>query len=136
MDKKNKPSSYVSRKNVDLDTVRRKAYGDINIVENEINEYVDENNAEQDENLLFDMTSEHTMPVVNQVTIADAEEYFEDLGLEYNIDYKDEKYEKATGRRTSKVEKQEIEETTDEEDANLEDNLFDLIDSMYEDGDE
>jgi hypothetical protein len=28
-------------------------------------------------------------PGIDKVTIGDAEEYFEDLGLEYNIDYKD-----------------------------------------------
>ena len=28
-------------------------------------------------------------PAVPKVTVGDAEEYFEDLGLEYNVDYKD-----------------------------------------------
>lgn len=144
IDKKDKPSSYVSRKNADLDTVRRKAYGgldffeEIDNSENTISENNFEGSTEKDDNLLYDITSD-TKPVVDQVTIADAEEYFEDLGLEYNIDYKDNRYEKATGRRTSmnnhdeiKTEKQE----DSEEDANLEDNLFDIIDSMYEEGEE
>ena len=131
IDKKDKPSSYVSRRNADLDSIRRKAYGDFeSSVEKEIIEEVP-----VEDNLLYDMTTDNTKPIVYQVTIADAEEYFEDLGLEYNIDYKDSRYEKATGRRTSsntkKIEK-EIDDS--EDDANLEDNLFDLIDSMYEDG--
>lgn len=130
-------SSYVSRKNVDLDSVRKKAYGgldpliDINtpstsVVEEEVN----------DDNLLYDMTSDNSKPMVDQVTLADAEEYFEDLGLEYNIDYKDTRYEKATGRRTSYVKEETKVEEVVEEEANLEDNLFDLIDDMYKEDEE
>lgn len=140
IDRKDKPSSYVSRKNADLDTVRRKAYGGLDpFEESYTSENIKtENNYEEDteieDNLLYDMTSD-TKPVVDQVTIADAEEYFEDLGLEYNIDYKDNRYEKATGRRTSsnhnEIKKEVI---TEDEDTNLEDNLFDIIDSMYEEG--
>lgn len=141
IDKKDKPSSYVSRKNADLDTIRRKAYGELNPFEEinncdtPVNEV--EESIEKDDNLLYDMTSDNK-PVVDQVTIADAEEYFDDLGLEYNIDYKDNRYEKATGRRTSSISKEDIKEekVSKEETANLEDNLFDLIDSMYEEGEE
>lgn len=129
-------SSYVSRRNVDLDSVRKKAYGGIDYTDN-INNSVEEEveNEFDNDNLLYDMT-DNTTPVVDEVTIADAEEYFEDLGLEYNIDYKDNHYEKATGRRTNtKKKKQEI--VQENEEANLEDNLFDLIDSKYdEEGDE
>ena len=136
IDKKDKPSSYVSRKNADLDTVRKKAYGGLNPYE-EISNYssspIENEIIEKEDNLLYDMTSD-TKPIVDQVTIADAEEYFEDLGLEYNVDYKDNRYEKATGRRTSPICKEEVVNT--EEDANLEDNLFDLIDSIYEEGEE
>ena len=83
------------------------------------------------------MMVDDTKPVVDQVTMADAEEYFTDLGLEYNIDYKDGRYEKATGRRVSSSNKA-LEEPIEvgEEDANLNDNLFDLVDSMYEEGEE
>lgn len=148
IDKKDKPSSYVSRRNADLDSVRMKAYGGLNPIE-EINTPVSNVNADKKEvtrdeindesNLLYDMTSDNSKPVVDQVTLADAEEYFEDLGLEYNIDYKDSRYEKATGRRTSVDTRKQIEDDVlpkESEEANLEDNLFDLIDSIYEEGDE
>lgn len=127
-------------KNVDLDTVREKAYGDLasditaSMYENE-----EENNEEGDDNnLLYDL-SESDSPAVKKVTVGDAEEYYNDLGLEYNVDYKDNAKEKATGRRVKK----ELEEKNNEEDdqydkykqeeSAIEDNLFDLIDSMYED---
>lgn len=141
-------SSYVSRKNADLDSVRNKAFGeltqDLGLTSQEpivIEEEKEESTLE--DNLLYDMNDFDTTPTVDKVTIADAEEYFQDLGLEYNIDYKDVKYERANGRRvrTSPViddidddlpiakEKPKKKEPVDEE--KLEDNLFDLIDSMY-----
>ena len=148
IDKKDKPSSYVSRRNADLDFVRNKAFGrleddmietTINDIEETETDLYDDIEANASENLLVDMTETDTLPSVDKVTIADAEEYFEDLGLEYNIDYKDSRYEKATGRRSSKTvveekeETQEIEPEVEEDDGtDLEDNLFDLIDSMYE----
>ena len=147
IDKKDKPSSYVSRRNADLDFVRNKAFGNLeddmmvssydekeeDIVQDEYDDIEPENN----DDLLVDMTETDSLPSVNKVTIADAEEYFEDLGLEYNVDYKDSRYEKATGRRSSKVVKEEVKEEIDvadeaEDETDLEDNLFDLIDSMYE----
>lgn len=133
VDRKDKPSSYVSRRNADLDSIRKKAYGGLEPFDDVTKQPEPETNQEED-GLLYDMTSDNSKPAVNQVTIADAEEYFEDLGLEYNVDYKDNAYEKATGRRTSSNKKIDIVEP--EEDANLEDNLFDLIDSMYEGGEE
>ena len=129
-------SSYVSRRNVDLDSVRKKAYGSNALnekVNNPVEDVFESDIDFEEDTLLYDMTDNNT-PVVDEVTIADAEEYFEDLGLEYNIDYKDNHYEKATGRRTTKKKKQE--EIVEDEEANLEDNLFDLIDSKYEEGDE
>lgn len=129
-------SSYVSRKNVDLDSIRKKAYGGLDPLDELSSSYNDDPEEEvKEDDLLYDMTEDNTMPAVDKVTIADAEEYFEDLGLEYNIDYKDVRYEKATGRRTSTKPNKKEEEVVEEE-ANLEDNLFDLIDSMYEEGEE
>ena len=61
--------------------------------------------------------------------MGDAEEYFQDLGLEYNVDYKDISHEKATGRR-SDMKKDDDYQNVDN--TALEDNLFDLIDSMYD----
>ena len=142
VDKKDKPSSYVSRKNIDLDFVRNKAFGSSNLEKEQESSLVstDDDSTEEemspDENLLYDMTKSDEAPAVEKVTIADAEEYFEDLGLEYNVDYKDSRYEKATGRR-SRITKEEVSDTVpkkkqEEDQSKLEDNLFDLIDSMYE----
>lgn len=125
------------------------------------------------------MTDTNMTPVVDKVTVGDAEEYFTDLGLEYNIDYKDSSKEKASGKRVSRTKKNEeyehdskdatVEEVTEvetgmktkeetnneepvveekkrtrskktddkeesKEDVEIEDNLFDLIDSMYDEG--
>ena len=146
IDKKDKPSSYVSRKNADLDSVRRKAYG-------ENSRFFMEDEKEEEEPYLYDMMDD-SKPVVGSVTVGDAEEYFNDLGLEYNVDYKDQKYEHATGRRSNIYHDNGIEEVIlnnkfdeddntvsdntskniDDDSANLEDNLFDLVDSMYEGG--
>lgn len=179
-EKKDRPSSYVSRKNVDLDFVRNKAFGtqklEDDIMFDSFSNTSDEsdidrfNDEPEEENLLIDIT-ESDCPAVDKVTLADAEEYFEDLGLEYNVDYKDKHYEKATGRRTKSAKEEEkvektkkkvsketmevieelamkAEETEEEESAKIDDlieesknfedpkdNLFDLIDSMYEEED-
>ncbi len=162
IDKKDRPRSYVSRKNVDLDSVRNKAFGGLEEDLKNIGSKVEKNEfpnlEESEENLLYDMTE--GTPSVDKVTLADAEEYFEDLGLEYNIDYTDVRHEKITGRRSritkedhsesetpSRLEKEvatEVEDTNPEteedhsymmrepEETKLEDNLFDLVDSMYE----
>lgn len=171
IDKKDRPSSYVSRKNVDLDFVRNKAFGGLeedlknlnfNSKKEEISDF--EEQEESGTGLLYDMTESDGTPSVDKVTLADAEEYFEDLGLEYNIDYTDIRHEKITGRRSrtsreevvdsfptyeESEEKDEVkvnininindevpEEDTYQEpekrETKLEDNLFDLVDSMYE----
>lgn len=157
-----KSSSYASTK-MDIDSVRRKAFGGLNVDlnlngEDTIKKDQEEKEAQRaeeelEDNLLYDMSDTTTTPVVNKVTVADAEEYFDDLGLEYNIDYKDSKYEHAAGRhvRASKEEpiEKKVKDITPKElnesqskkeqskkketEENLEDNLFDLIDSMYED---
>ena len=127
-------SSYSSRK-LDVDAVRAKAYGDTDdIFEEELKpsdtkvivEEEEESN-EEDAGLLMDIAN--TSPTVSKVTVGDAEEYFQDLGLEYNIDYKDASHERATGRRVDFKKEDPMEEPKE---AGLEDNLFELIDSMYE----
>ena len=163
-------SSY-SRENLDLDAVRNKAYGSLSgDVENSINEVEDRNIEEQsnfmDQDLL-DLSNDSDTPEIKKVTVGDAEEYFNDLGLEYNVDYKDKATTKATGRRTDKqedkskitdeytnqepvideeekftpvVDKEEYEEQNrlnQQENSDInndidDDNLFDLIDSMYD----
>jgi len=163
VDRKDKPSSYVSRRNADLDFVRNKAFGKLEddimldsftTYQEPVSEDFDDIDEDVEENtLLADMTNSLEPPAVEKVTIADAEEYFEDLGLEYNIDYKDSRYEKATGRRSKKVKEKElveeenvveseinrepeieseVESSQIEENTNDDDNLFDLVDLMYE----
>lgn len=153
-------SSY-SRENLDLDAVRNKAYGTLsNDIETSINRLDDIEEKEEsnfmDQDLL-DLSNDSDTPEIKKVTVGDAEEYFNELGLEYNVDYKDSSKEKATGRRSEKnieeeegpkiveeqefvpvVDKEEYEETKEivSEDTNNDDidddNLFDLIDSMYD----
>ena len=127
-------------KNIDVDSVREKAYGNSDdifeeeLTSNKQKDYQDnkqeENTEIREEDSLLDISDDNT-PSVAKVTVGDAEEYYSDLGLEYNIDYKDASHEKATGRRTDL--KNFDEEETKNDDASIEDNLFDLIDSMYED---
>lgn len=136
--------STFSREDLDLDAVRRKAYGSLesDIEDVSSKDITDEvTDTLEEENLLVDLSSEDT-PTVNKVTVGDAEEYFEDLGLEYNKDYIDASKEKATGRRIKEEKPVEVqkEESVLEEDDKKEktpiddnDNLFDLIDSMYSD---
>lgn len=135
IDKKDRPSSYVSRKNADLDSIRKKAYGDVSIFDSSIKE---EEKIEDNEPLLYDMIDEEdTKPVVDQVTMADAEEYFNDLGLEYNVDYKDGKHEAASGRKiNSRLDRDKNLDQDFDDGQPLEENLFDLVDSMYEGGEE
>lgn len=120
-------SSYSSKK-LDVDSVREKAYGNSDdIFEEELKPSeikFDKENTEEDS--LLDISEDR--PTVPKVTVGDAEEYFTDLGLEYNVDYKDASHEKATGRRSDLKKEGDKAPTTD----GLEDNLFDLIDSMYD----
>ncbi len=130
-------SSYKS-KNIDVDSVREKAYGNSDdIFEEELTSNKQKEPAKEEtedfvikeEDSLLDINDDNT-PSVAKVTMGDAEEYYSDLGLEYNIDYKDVSHEKATGRRTDL--KNFDEEEPKNDDTSIEDNLFDLIDSMYD----
>ena len=129
-----------TRSNMNVDDIREKAYGKEKEVEIE---ELDENKFEVEEkpedNVMVDL-SDRSKPEVKELTMGDAEEYFEDLGLEYNVDYVDV----STDRSKLKKEepKEEITEPVEEkpevrieEEKKVEqddDNLFDLIDSMYE----
>lgn len=139
--------SAMSSRKVDLDSVREKAYGDLATeITESIHEEVkkDETNPIDEENLLYDL-NESSSPAVKVVTMGDAEEYFNDLGLEYNVDYKVEKEKKEdkpiAKRRVDRKKEQldddkviDLEENLKEESTdNDNSNLFDLIDSMYED---
>ena len=142
-------------KKIDLDSVREKAYGDLtsdiyqSMEEVDTNDYEEEiNEVVEDENLLYDLNDDTSTPPVSKVTVGDAEEYFNELGLEYNVDYKDnavEQNKKEKTRRSTIEEKTNIddgivelidesEEDADKEEQSegLESNLFDLIESMYD----
>ena len=155
-------TSNYSRTNVNVDDIRNKAFGRRGnrqeIVDPEKNTFEVE---EEDENLLVDLTDDKDKPEVKEVTVGDAMEYFQDLGLEYNVDYVDASKEKKVSKQPEnekKVEKVEnkkeekkeevkkketkvaevkeekptvkVENESKKQDVD-DDNLFDLIDSMY-----
>jgi len=66
-------------------------------------------------------------PQVNRVTLADADEYYNDLGLAYNVDYSDA----SRNNNNSRSSKYNIKNNKKEREKDVDDNLFDLIDSMY-----
>lgn len=76
----------VNRGKMNLDDIRRKAYGSI---ENNHQEQEELNNIDEDTNTVVDLSDDSTTPEVSSITMGDAMEYFEDLGLEYNNDYID-----------------------------------------------
>lgn len=141
-----------TRSNMNVDDIRAKAYGKEKETEPEVEDNIFEIENSASDNVMVDL-SDRSKPEVKELTMGDAEEYFEDLGLEYNVDYVDV----STDR--SKIQKEEVKEEKVErkpivleEDLTLEepikedirieeekvtepddDNLFDLIDSMYED---
>ena len=164
-------SSY-SRNGVSVDDIRNKAYGEARrserrAVEEENVAEVEEEKAE--ENVMVDL-NDKDKPEVKEITMGDALEYFQDLGLEYNVDYVDASKEKSTPKRESlhdakkeeiveeksddsdveealdedtvkEVEESKVEEKSPEKEKNDKesiddnDNLFDLIDSMYQEND-
>ena len=154
-------TSY-AKEHMSVDDVRRKAYGNLDDdIVADIEGYTTrvekhEESLPEEDSLLVDLSSDDEKPSVSEITMGDAEEYFRDLGLEYNIDYKDSSKEKATGRRvTEDYDEQEkqspIEKNTEEKSkvsidlssvaestsaSAADDNLFDLIDSMYEEEEE
>ncbi len=132
--------SQFSNKKADLDLVREKAYGDL---AGEITASIDEEEVKEEpkkEDLFYDLSDES--PTVKTVTVGDAEEYFKDLGLEYNVDYKVEKddvkpiiEEPVKEKEIEKVKeepKKEEKVKTIAEQSEDDKNLFDLIDAMYD----
>lgn len=139
-------SSY-TREHMNVDDVRRKAYGNLTDdivadIDGKKNTFeAKEETVDIDDNLLVDLSNDDEKPKVSEVTVGDAEEYFRDLGLEYNIDYKDSSKEKSVGRRVTQNYNEEEKKSdlkslqeNDKSSSNLttSDNLFDLIDSMYD----
>lgn len=140
---------------INVDDVRKKAFGGLADDIDEFSEPVSEVQISSidvdDDNLLVDLRDDKSVVEVEKLTVGDAVEYFEDLGLEYNNDYIDVSKEKANGRRVkSDKEYEEIPDKAlnkEEEDGGKptflkekevkkektdEENLFDLIDSMYD----
>lgn len=172
-------TTSISHEKINIDDIRRKAYGSLSDdIDESLGLHQDTTEPEEvveetKENVLLDLNDENNTPEVNNLTVGDAVEYFEDLGLEYNEDYIDAD---KTSRVAKHQEKEEQEETIEEEiedvaldntlDNTVEeelpsflkkaddieeeesndvvvkdidnnttsdsDNLFDLIDSMYE----
>lgn len=111
---------------MDFDSVRNKAFGDL---ENELFPPTEEKKEIKKEepkkrNLNYVYDSKKGKPEIDKVTLGEADEFFNDLGLAYNTDYKDMSKEISDGKIPQ--EKKEKKEET------LEDNLFDLIESMYD----
>ena len=122
-------SSRPSR--VDFDSVRNKAFGDLEYdlfddVKDDDNNYhklKDDNSKSKNKKKIEKsiQKDDDSKPTVDKVTIGEADEYYNDLGLAYNTDYKDLSKEENDGK---------VKEKNNED--NLEDNLFDLIESMYD----
>ena len=165
---------------MNIDDIRKKAYG----ITDSFSDYSKEEVEEEDikDNHLVDLSDDSKTPEVSSITMGDAVEYFEDLGLEYNEDYIDkskttraemnedlvekentfsdikindntvdeieddmDNYNRLDDRKFTvrEMEDEEIEDNHDDvivteknDDEVIEnsdnDNLFDLIDSMYE----
>jgi len=132
-----------TRSNMNVDDIRAKAYGKENNTEPVVEENIFEVENDASDNVMVDL-SDRSKPEVKELTMGDAEEYFEDLGLEYNVDYVDVSTDRSKvnkeeilDEKPTEVEKpvdklddirMEVEKETEPDD----DNLFDLIDSMYE----
>ncbi len=127
-------------KTATLDEIRKKAYG---IPEEK--ELPKE--EKEDKSLLYEMENVDDKPAIDKISIGDAVEYFEDLGLEYDVDYKDLAKEKMTRTIKNKELSEEVEEEIKEnkkiedeiksqqeekEEEVEEKNLYDLIDLMYD----
>ena len=165
--RENRTTTSYSRSRVNLDDVRDKAYG-VHKKETTIEELTTPE-VEAEENLLVDLSDEKEKPEVKEITVGDAMEYFQDLGLEYNVDYVDASNKKEPKKKTDELEEEikenleqpevvekleevkepEIPEMVEAKPKKVEvvkeekkvdktedtisddDNLFDLIDSMY-----
>lgn len=131
LDKNYRKEEVVTKKEVklktdkssfDFDTVRNKAFG--NDDEEISDKKTREAKMEEKENKkIYDVNN--NKPQVNRVTLADADEYYNDLGLAYNVDYSD------ASRNTNNTRTTKYNNKNNKKDKDVDDNLFDLIDSMY-----
>lgn len=93
------------KKEINFDSIREKAFGDIRVKKEE------PESIEEEKSLLYDMQEDNDLPSIGKITLGDAEEYFEDLGLEYEVDYKDE----AKQNMTRSLKNKELTEIVEEE---------------------
>jgi len=106
-----------------------------------------ENKEVKKEENIVDLKEEKAVPNVKNVTIEDASEYYNDLGLEYNVNYKDnrvssvdefseddeiETTRKVEKEKTAKMLQEESDKNKKNQDPTDEEDLFNLIESMYE----
>jgi len=110
------------RTNFDLDTIRNKAFGND---DEEISDKKTREAKEKEEKKIYDVNN--NKPQVNRVTLADADEYYNDLGLAYNVDYSDA----SRNNNNSSTRSSKYNAKNNKKDKEVDDNLFDLIDSMY-----
>ena len=125
--KENKEIRITSRvSKVDLDSVRNKAFGDL---ENDLfpgsldDDDVRPEIPSQDIKKIKEDMEDDGKPVVDKVTLGEADEYYSDLGLAYNTDYKDISKEINDGK---------VKTRRKDEGEKLEDNLFHLIEDRYD----
>lgn len=145
-------------KKIDFESVRRKAFGNLsddirnNLCEDcELFKEVKRLEKLNEEELLYDMTTEESTDShsKNADTIEEAYDNYSDFGIEYNtnnnevIDVKPEEEKEVkivnhtdTYAESEKIEIKEQEKKEDNLDTKLSDDLFDLIDSMYKEGDD
>ena len=106
-----------------------------------------ENKEVKKEENIVDLKEEKAVPNVKNVTIEDASEYYNDLGLEYNVNYKDNRVSsvdefseddeikttrKVEKEKTAKMLQEESDKNKKNQDPTEEEDLFNLIESMYE----
>ncbi len=164
-------TSNYTRSNVSVDDIRNKAYGnnskyESNMIDNSSSESTKFEVEDEEDNLLVDLSDHSKKPEVKELTVGDALEYFQDLGLEYNVDYVDVSKDKLSKKQVNQKNNQENVNPLDKEIINVNDekkaiskdlktievkdeskasnkidsnedndNLFDLIDSMYQEND-
>ena len=149
-----KKLTRASSKKADFETVRKKAYGTLSdeINDNLLHDIEEDKNVEviDPNNLLYEITTD------KETTIGTAEENYYDFGVSYEIpkkekeekeevkivNHNDDKEVKADKievkeKKTRKKEKATVvEDATEESDLELADDLFSLIDSIYDEGDD
>lgn len=109
------------RHRVTVDDVRRKAYGTltddlVDDMDKELEKVEDNTHpVQEEETLLVDLSNDNVKPEVKEITMGDAVEYYDDLGLEYNVDYKDASLEKRRKETVEEIKPEEKIEKKEEE---------------------